>query len=350
VTAVTAGRGRRATDNSFIRVLLSFAPLTTRGKILDFLGVLLQRFPEKDTALVRSLLLTAFHDSLEVRDWGHPGYGPHLTAPARYAAYSANLLLLTVLVAGPVTGGELFPGTPIPVNAWHRHSMLWRSQFTGERWASLAAALSLERIWHAGEREVKVALGPWDPPHPDAYWIHLFPPGDERRKWAGWRHYDVESIRRESYFTCNMPEDIIWHGLAPLVEELDRSDPAADPAPVEATTAFAVGDDGKAVSVTHALLHLWLASSRPTGPGDLEQTYENCLNVIESSRDDSDVASRNTLFARVLRQLAADRERLSGQFVTRIYRRLENSILTGEYLTLHPEVRSWAKTAFGDAD
>ena len=114
-TTVTTGRTRKAFDDGFMRVPLSFAPLTTRGKILDFLTALLQSFSDEDASLIRGLLLTAFHDSLRIRDWGHHGYGPLLSAPACYAAYSA-LLLLTVLVGGPVMGRELFqeprpPGT-----------------------------------------------------------------------------------------------------------------------------------------------------------------------------------------------------------------------------------------------
>ena len=139
--------------------------------------------------------------------------------------------------------------------------MLWRSQFTGERWSSFADALSLERMWHAEEREVRIATGPWVPPFPDGFWMHRFPPGDERRQWGGWRHDNLEALRKESYFTCDMPEDMIWHGLAPLVEELDMKDPAPDAEPVEATTAFALRSDGQAVSVTQAMLQLWLASS-----------------------------------------------------------------------------------------
>ncbi len=330
MTAATSGRGRKAFDDGFMRVPLSFAPLTTRGKIIDFLTVLLRRFSDDDASLVRGPLLAAFHGSLEIREWGHHGYGPLLSAPIRYAAYSANLLLLTVLVGGPVAGRELFPRTAFPVPEWRRHSMLWRSQFTGERWASLAAALSLERIWQGEDREIKVASGPWSPPPPDGFWIHIFPPGDERRKWDGWRHNDVESLRKESYFTCDMAEDMVWHGLAPLVQELDMSDPSADPAPVEATTAFAVRSDGQAVSVTHAMLKLWLASSRPTGPDGLEQVYEDCLKVIHWSRDDNDTISRNSYFARVLRQLAADRDRLSRQSLLKVRTYFVDSILTEE--------------------
>lgn len=349
MAGLTAGRGRKTADDSFLRVLLSFAPLTTRGKILDFLAILLRRFPKKDATLTRDALLNAFHDSLETRDWGHHGYGPHLTAPIRYAAYSANLLLLMVLADGPVTGHSLFPGASFPAAEWRRHSMLWRSQFAGERWASLASALSLERLWEGEEREIRVSSGPWDPPYPDAYWIHVFPPQDERRKWIGWGNYDLESIRRESYFSCDGPEDIIWHGIAPLVEELDRNDPSPDLAPAGATTSFATGIGGEAVSVTHALLQLWLASSQPTEPGDLGQVYENCLQVIHWSRHPSAEASRSSFFARVLRQLAADHERLDRQTLTAIRAYFERTILTEQYLALHPAVRGWAKTAFADA-
>jgi len=350
IAALTAGRGRSGKREGFMRELLSFTPLTTRGKVIDFLAELLKEFTTENSALARDILLASFHGSLDLQDWGSRGLGPALSAPIRYASYSANLLLLTVLVSGPVTGRELFPQFPYPAYEWRRHAMLWRSQLNGERWGSLTRTLSLERIWAEGDRDVRIAAGPWTPPTPDPFWTHILPPGEAREGLLGWRREDLESLRRESYFTCDKGEDIAWHGLTPVVEELDTGDPAGDPDPVEATTAFGVAVDGQVVSVTNALLRLWTTSSEPAATGSLDDVYENCLKVIRNSRGDEDnPESTNAYHARVLRQLAADRDRLSNGCLARIQANLSDSILTDEYLSNHPAVKQWAATAFAEA-
>lgn len=139
----------------------------------------------------------AFHDALEPRtDWSYDRYHTgRVSAPARHAAYSANLLLLIALIGGPVTGRELFPDGLFPASDWRRHAMLWRSQFTGEGWKNLAAALRLQRIWHAGDREIRVSLEPWRTPRLDPFWTFRIPPEGERRKGhGGWYQIQVEDI------------------------------------------------------------------------------------------------------------------------------------------------------------
>ncbi|MEV0169329.1 NACHT domain-containing protein, partial [Nonomuraea fuscirosea] len=158
LAAVASARSRRVVDDGFVRTLLSFAPLTSRGQIINFLQQLAGQVGDDRRPLLREQLLTAFHGSLSAHAGvAHASYRPaHLGEPVRHAAYSANLLLLIVIIGGPVYGCELFPQVRYPAGAWCQHAMLWRSQFTGEAWAYLTAFLSLERIWHAGDREVKV--------------------------------------------------------------------------------------------------------------------------------------------------------------------------------------------------
>jgi CheY-like chemotaxis protein len=349
LAAVATTRSRQAAENSFLRVLLSFAPLTLRSTIPDFLTTLTRQLSGNARQLLRGLLLTAFHGALEPSsDAGYDRYGPgHVSAPARHAAYSANLLLLIVLIGGPVTGRELFPDRRFPAADWRRHAMLWRSQFTAEGWKNLAAALRLQRIWHAGDREICVSLEQWQPPGIDSFWTFRIPPGDEMRKGYGWRHILIEDIRKESYFTCDTVDDIIWHGIEPLAFDLDLRG-GNDQRDVEATTAFFAISEEQAVSVTHAMIRLWLTSSHPADAGELQQAYKNCLTVIEGSRPENDAASRNDYLARVLRQLAADRERLPGEFREELLSRFKESILQEAYLKDHPILRDWAAQAFSD--
>jgi hypothetical protein len=356
LAALATTRSRQTADDGFLRALLSFAPLTMRGTVIEFLATLAQQLSSNTRGLLRGLLLIAFHDALEPRaDWSYDRYHPgHASAPARHAAYSANLLLLIALIGGPVTGRELFPDSLFPASDWRRHAMLWRSQFTAEGWKNLAAALRLQRIWHAGDREICVSLEPWSTPRLDPFWTFMIPPEGKMRKGLGWRHISVEDIRKESYFVCDTVDDIIWHGLEPIILEMDlhvrEGASVIDESIVEATTAFGVLSEERAASVTHAMTRLWLASSNPAGPEELQQAYDDCVKIIERSRPDDDTVSLNDYLARVLRQLAADSERLPREFRAKILSRLTESILHESYLDAHPTIRHWAVQAFHDIE
>ena len=350
LAAVAATRSRQATDDGFLRALLSFAPLTMRGTVIEFLAALTRQLSGHTRGLLRGLLLAAFHDALEPRaDSSYDRYRPgHVSAPARHAAYSANLLLLIALIGGPVTGRELFPDGLFPASDWRHHAMLWRSQFTAEGWKNLAAALRLQRIWHAGDREIRVSLEPWSTPRLDPFWTFMIPPEGKMRKGYGWCHISAYDIRKESYFVCDTADDIIWHGLEPIVFEMDQR--AREDEYMEATTAFGILSEERAVSVTHAMTRLWLASSDPAGTEKLQQAYDDCLKIIERSRPEEDTVTRNDYLARVLRQLAADSERLSTEFRTEMLSRLTESVLHESYLNSHPAIRHWALQAFHDIE
>jgi hypothetical protein len=349
VTAVTTSRSRPPTNDEFLRALLSFAPLTIRTQVIDFLAAQVGRMPPDDAMRIRHLLLAAFQSALEpAMSRSHEDYRPmRLSAPGLHAAYSANLVLLIVLVGGPVTGSELFPGAPFSVRAWRQHALLWRAQFSGEGWRGLADRLYLKRFWAEDDRDIAVSASPWpEPERLEGFWIFNKSQGEHR--WLGWRTVRVDALRHESFITCDMAEDVAWHALEPITQDLDARVHEHAPYEVEATTAFSSIDAGGAVSVTHALVRLWLASSDPSGPQALEQAYEDCLNVIERSRPDEDKQSLKAYFARVLRQMAADRDRLSSDFRQRAHARIWVELSHDLYLRDHPEVAEWGAQAFAD--
>ena len=353
LAAVAATRSRQATDDGFLRALMSFVPLTMRETITGFLADLARRLDEPTSRRLRALLLAAFHGAMGSRtEASFDRYGPDgVGAPARHAAYSANLLLLIALIGGPVTGRELFPDARFPATEWRRHAMLWRSQFTADGWANLAAALRLERIWHNDDREIRISFEPWTPPSLDSFWTFKIPPDGEMRQLSGWRDIFVAAIRKESYFTCDTAEDIVWHGIEPIALEMDAQfDFLLGKEAVEATSAFGVLAPDRAISVTNAMVGLWVTSSDPDGGDKLERAYEDCLAVIERSRPGDDTVSRDDYIARVLRQLAADHQRLSPQFRARMRRRFKETILREDHLNYYPVLRHWEAEAFGDLD
>ena len=82
----------------------------------------------------------------------------------------------------------------------------------------------------------------------------------------------------------------------------------------------------------------------------MQQAYDDCLKIIERSRPEEDTVTRNDYLARVLRQLAADSERLSTEFRTEMLSRLTESVLHESYLNSHPAIRHWALQAFHDIE
>ncbi|MEU0571406.1 hypothetical protein ABZ297_39250 [Nonomuraea sp. NPDC005983] len=163
--AFAASRNRpTAPDDSFLHALLSFAVLTVRGPVMRFLRSLVgRRVPGDGRALLNRRLRELFAASQRPRP-GSPydGYEPvPQGVPARYAAYSGNLLLLCLLTAdGPLPGTDLF--TPADAGAanenWRRIARLWHSQLGRAGWESLTATVRVRHFLEDGVRRMEVSL------------------------------------------------------------------------------------------------------------------------------------------------------------------------------------------------
>jgi len=101
-------------DDGLLHALLSFAALTARGPVVVFLADLIEQLDAQRRAGLADLLLRLHARALYSRaDNAYSDYQPlALTATARHAAWSANLVILAVLAAGEITGAQLFPGEP----------------------------------------------------------------------------------------------------------------------------------------------------------------------------------------------------------------------------------------------
>ncbi|MFI0425207.1 NACHT domain-containing protein [Spongiactinospora sp. 9N601] len=300
--AAGASRWRQRVDHGFLQAVLSFEPLTKRGQIIMFLTLLIAGLPKGTRTALRELLLISFHSAL--RPWagstGHDYAPADLPVPARHAAYSANLLLLAVLVGGPVTGRELFPEACHPVAEWRRHALLWKSQFGFEGWQGLVATLRLERTWHEDEREVVIGLGMGMALMPDPSWTYAFPPG------GGWQLFDGEELRRENHFACDLGGDVAWHALEPFT--------ATRPGDMF-TTGFGAVHGSETESLAHALITLWTVSGDPYRADALEAAYARCLAHVPQPA----VALELAMLSLVLRQMAADADRVSLGLRTRMH-------------------------------
>lgn len=132
-----------AIDDTFLRALLSFECMSARERTLRFLYELIAR----STAQLRAIALDRFQTALEPAA-EKLAYAPAVTnAPKRFAAYSANMLLV-MTATGPVTSDELFPDTSDHVDAWTDHTYFLISQLPAGSLTTLVCSLATPaRSW-----------------------------------------------------------------------------------------------------------------------------------------------------------------------------------------------------------
>jgi hypothetical protein len=142
-------------DDGFLYAALSFSCLASRAPIISFISELLHQPPEYDHARYRELLRELISASL----YPHPSRSFQHYEPARpplhrrLAAYSANLVLMLVLLVGKVSAAE-FCGPVDTAKTWAQYGYLWRSALTSSEWRSLTDAIRA----HAARRDGPVEI------------------------------------------------------------------------------------------------------------------------------------------------------------------------------------------------
>lgn len=314
---VTTARSRpSATDDSFLYALLSFAPLTMRGTTVSFIADRLHTLSDAHQWLLRELLLSLLHHALLPRHTSIYGdYRPREVAvPARHATYSANLVVLVVLVTGEVGADDFFPASTDPIDDWRRLTLLWRSQLPDEGWKELIRTLTVHREWNGDQRTLRLVQGnPSNGPtwYPEPYWIHgHYGPADPARprgehEGLSWREGTYGYLRKQGRFQCIADDDVVMHALDPLFPQLDV-----------AIFTFVVKHGWKGpVSAAHALITLWVATSRYEDPAELTNAFDVCLHIALHGFAPSDTDQRHQYRALVLRQVVLHRERLSQEWL-----------------------------------
>ena len=144
-SASTAYVGRP--NDGFLYAALSFRCLAASGAIVGFLDELLAALPDTERARCQSLIPDLLTDVLYPHlDRSRQDYEPvRKPFPERAASYSANLVILFVLMADrPIRVNELF-GYDHPVEVWYEHAHLWKAMFSPEEWDGLLDAVRAER-------------------------------------------------------------------------------------------------------------------------------------------------------------------------------------------------------------
>ena len=265
-------RPASTTDDGLLTTLLSYAPLTDRGPVLQFLQSAVARFG--DVHRLGALCAQSFRAVAETAEMPVAAYRPrHLIAADRQAVCALNLLLLT-LACGPVTAGGLFPGADDPVDTWRCWIERWQAAVGSEGWGTFNNAVTSERGWSGDRRELSVRLldATGDPARPgpvDVYWTQDMPPGSPRRQYLGFGFVDDQEIQHTYHLRCHPVDDVVIHAVEPLLAAFGP-----------ALSAFAQVTEEDCVSAAHMLSATWLASE-PEGNGDsLTATYRRAVQVL----------------------------------------------------------------------
>lgn len=302
--AVPASLPQDMGNGAMLYALLSFAALTSRMPVISFASDLLAQLDTRQRKTITDSLLQFHRRALfPYPKSAYSSYEPlELTVTTRHAAWSANLVILIVLVAGEITGTQLFPQEPDPGWAWRSEAMLWRSQLSSYGWEGLYQAIALNRIWDGQRRDILLRRndGTFIPEVPDIFWTHDIPPGaDARRGVFTDQGQQSTIIQHRTNFAATMSETNMAHSLAPLTSSF----PAV-------ANVFVVLDDEYVASATHALLAALYAPYQEDIPDD--SVYLNLARVVCKITQDPNVerdtsylkAALSILISRVERGIA----------------------------------------------
>jgi hypothetical protein len=190
------------------------------------------------------------------------------------------LVVLAVLVAGEITGSQLFPLEPDAQLAWRAEALIWRSQLSGYGWEGLHETTAFNRVWDGRRKEFRLSRndGTFMPEALDMSWVFNMPPdlGVRKEIFSSLPHNSLMTQRKIN-FASNMSEDIMAHGLDPLVSAFPTT-----------ANVFVVFDDERVVSAVHALISALCAPYHEGPPR--ESVYLDLAQVIRKLMEASNVA------------------------------------------------------------
>jgi hypothetical protein len=310
-------------DDDFLHALLSFAAISQRRTMLDFLTGRLAAWDSARLDVLRGLLLNLFQRALEPRESSrYAEYSPaRPTVPARHATYSANVVLLLVATGRPVTSDDLFPGADDRIEEWRRLTLLWKSQLRADAWSRLVGTVGVRRDW-SGEDRVLVLFRDrtWphaDPPASDPYWTRdvLTAEKDEPEFTRGhfsWTQGNELLQQWQANFHCDELDDLAFHALEPLTRRMGEA----------VTTVHGYWPD-RAVSAANSLITLWLRASAGDDPDALFDAFRDAVEIARGGFAPGGVVDRRTYRTILLNMIRDQRDRLGPARVAQLRARLE---------------------------
>jgi len=261
-------------EDDLLYALLSFAPLSSRQLLRFIRGTCAHHVPIAQRRQLAELLITVMIDSVTRTDHRYARYQPtEKVVSSRHGIYSANLVLLILVLADKVTTSELYPRSTDPPGTWHRHALLWRSSLAEGDWTDLALAMSVRHLWNGQIRdlEVRLAVDPLPPPEPiDPYWHYRYPPGHKDRGHILWHRPYWDQIVHKMDIAGGTNDSAIRHAIEPLFRWIGPT-----------VTTFLGEGDQPASSAAHDLVQLWLSSALGGSEDQLATIYHRCIEFME---------------------------------------------------------------------
>ena len=154
-------------DDGFLYTVLSFSCIAARAPIIGFLRELLDRLPGDERAQYREMLPELIMGSLVAHSSrSFQEYEPvRHTVPKRLAVYSANLVILLVLLAGEVSARE-FSGDADTGRTWSQYGYLWRSALTPDEWDGLVDTIRAQAHYTDGSTDITLKVEDGSPVSP----------------------------------------------------------------------------------------------------------------------------------------------------------------------------------------
>lgn len=142
-------------DDGFLYAALSFSCLVSRTPIISFMRELLHQLPDDEHSRCREVLNDLIAGSLFPRpSRSFQNYEPvPYPIVRRLACYSANLVVMLVLLAQTVSASE-FCGPTDTGKKWAQYGSLWRSGFTSSEWRNLIDTIRAQVSRHTGPVEI----------------------------------------------------------------------------------------------------------------------------------------------------------------------------------------------------
>jgi hypothetical protein len=145
-------------DDGFLHAALSFSCLAVRAPIIDFLRELLNRLPETERAQYKEMIPELIASSLAT----HPNrsfqeYEPvRHTVPRRLGIYSANLVILLVLLGHKASARDFSGGADVG-KTWAQYGYLWRSTLTSDEWLGLIDTIRVRVSYRDGSVDITLS-------------------------------------------------------------------------------------------------------------------------------------------------------------------------------------------------
>lgn len=254
--------GREPLNDDLMFALLSFAPLFTR-QMLRFARARVERLPTAERATLGPLVIRVMEERELRADQPYATYLPRrIRVASRHGIYSANLMVLALLLTGGTTAGALFPSGGDAGSSWHRHALLWRSSLNEAEWTDLAVSLRVRRTRQGRERDLEVDVERGElgaPDQVDAYWLYRAPWEEGHTVWH--RTYWNE-IWHKMDISAGTNDGVVLQALRPLFESLGPL-----------VTTFSGDRTRLATSTAHDLLRLWLMGGSELTAEEIVDSY-----------------------------------------------------------------------------